>query len=613
MASETHMRPCGKHFRSVCVVISALIAVPGVYWTAVQGYTGAAVLYTVCMIPVLAAMAMLLAEELRGRIRFPLLLAAMGATLLASLPLVVKNYAFHDDWWSVCAQAPDNAVSLGISLSRPFFGVQNAVYQLISDGRYRFLPLARAGMIAAFLVFVLLVYLCLLDFTRSERFSALACMLMGGSIVAVDLNAYASIMPYSPALALSAFAVLFWRKNRSVLKYVVVFAPLFSAFCFYQIATPVILALWAAALLIKRKPLWKDALCFCGVYAGSAVGYLIVAKTLQYAYDAYEKQGRGAFIALDMVWDKFTFFAARALPEALQRVMLILSGRRPAFQNSRSYFFVISPDAGFEPAVRILSGILLGIALLWIASVFAKKHKRLDALLALVFVPGAYWPFLVLRESGTNGYNLFPLVLMLFLLVLCGLRTAVSAVRRRLQPGKGVVLRNIMLPLCFLYACVMCAGAAQYAWQGWSANLNRSITLMTDQLEGWNGERIHIYGSLVQEEPVRYGENAAKVLLYEMTGADPDSIDVTSSSQMWFRDSIPPEEYAALYAQASEEDRKLLDRCYREDGVFINGSLEEELRPQLQELLEEAGLLPKASEDVRIIDMRDGSSPFRFL
>ena len=202
---------------------------------------------------------------------------------------------------------------------------------------------------------------------------------------------------------------------------------------------------------------------------------------------------------------------------------------------------------------------------------------------------------------------------MLFLLVLCGLRTAVSAVRRRLQPGKGVVLRNIMLPLCFLYACVMCAGAAQYAWQGWSANLNRSITLMTDQLEGWNGERIHIYGSLVQEEPVRYGENAAKVLLYEMTGADPDSIDVTSSSQMWFRDSIPPEEYAALYAQASEEDRKLLDRCYREDGVFINGSLEEELRPQLQELLEEAGLLPKASEDVRIIDMRDGSSPFRFL
>lgn len=49
MASETHMRPCGKHFRSVCVVISALIAVPGVYWTAVQGYTGAAVLYTVCM------------------------------------------------------------------------------------------------------------------------------------------------------------------------------------------------------------------------------------------------------------------------------------------------------------------------------------------------------------------------------------------------------------------------------------------------------------------------------------------------------------------------------------------------------------------------------------
>ena len=113
MASETHMRPCGKHFRSVCVVISALIAVPGVYWTAVQGYTGAAVLYTVCMIPVLAAMAMLLAEELRGRIRFPLLLAAMGATLLASLPLVVKNYAFHDDWWSVCAQAPDNAVSTG--------------------------------------------------------------------------------------------------------------------------------------------------------------------------------------------------------------------------------------------------------------------------------------------------------------------------------------------------------------------------------------------------------------------------------------------------------------------------------------------------------------------
>lgn len=595
-----------------CVAFALSIVLSGAFCVAAQGFAGVVVLYAACMFLVVPPAVLLLAKELHSCIHSPKMLLT-GGMLFALLPLVAVNYAFHDDWWSVCTGYPINAVHLGVSLSRPFFGVQNAVYQLISDGQYRFLPLARAGMIAAFFAFVLFMYLCLLDFTQSARFSALVCMLLGGSVVAVDLNAYASIMPYSPALALSAFAVLFWRKSRSSLKYMVVFTALFSAFCFYQIATPVVLALLAVSLLVEKRAMWKDTLCFCGVYACSAAGYLIAVKFLQYVYQAQAQQERGAFVTLDMVWNKFVFFNTVALPAALQRVILILLGRWPIFQDSRIYFFVISPDAGFETAARILSGALLGIALLLIALVFVKRRKRLDALLALFFLPGAFWPFLVLQESGANVYNMFPLVLVLFLLVVCGAWTAMRALSGRLSGRSSAVLRRLIVPVCFLYACVMCAGAAQYALQGWSANLNHSIALMTDQLEGWNGEPIHIYGPLVQGEPVGYGESACRVLLRELTGADPNSIDVTSSSQEWFCDTIPAQEYAALYAQVSEEDRKLLDRCYREDGVFINGSLEEELRPQLQELLEEAGLLPKTLEDVRIIDMRDGSSPFRFL
>ncbi len=376
------------------------------------------VLFTLCMTVVLTTIINYLfvkkEDGISNKILFKYYALLFTVQTVAFLPMYTQNFMYGDDLWSFASDF-DGTLSRGIYYSRPFIGFLKGMLPngfLIKSFRiYNGLTLGLFGC-----VLFRFLTLRMKNYKWAFGFSALAIT----GCFAVDCIAYASVYPIHVSLLISAVSfIVYGEAKKSFGKSKIVYLGisaicLFTAFCMYQIGTPVVFLFY----LISEKwdyekksgKRFKDAFSYLIFYGMTAVLYMIVAKILQFLCGVSAGQSaRGEiFFSLRGILGKAWWFIGTVFPETLSRLLSVFTGNVLFKENN--LFYGCTYVRGFLGTILVLS--LLMLMIISICFNAYKQKSFMYVVLAIVAIPLSFWPFLVLRESNNLTYYALGIILL---------------------------------------------------------------------------------------------------------------------------------------------------------------------------------------------------------
>lgn len=394
------------------------------------GYFLLEALYTVCMTMVFAKTAQYLFDNDNGYFinkyqRYYLLLFVLQ--VVAFMPMFTQNFMYGDDLWGFATDYNGN-LDTGLYFSRPFISFLMGILPKTTSLNIRYFRIINALFMY---LFGCLFFRFIMDKTKSLKLAFLVSVGAIATCSAVDCIAYASVYPINISLMCSAISIILYFmaiENKGKKKTILLIESgicLFSAFCFYQIGTPIVFVFWVIYEKYSENKSEKSRLIrsmyYLGYYAVVAVSYLVVNSGLQTATGVANGQAtRGQIIrTIAQIYEKIEWFFNTVCPQALGRVAESVCGNSLFIQNNLFYTNIFKNQLLGNV---ILCCMLLVIIVSIIATAYRKK-SIVYILITMMAIPLSFYPFLILPESYFLTYYGMPIIILFLWYLMDGIKS----------------------------------------------------------------------------------------------------------------------------------------------------------------------------------------------
>ncbi len=346
----------------------------------------------------------------------------------AFLPLYMQNFMYGDDFWWFDSNF-SGSLERGLYFNRPFICFLRGILNDTSFLSIRYFRICN-GIILLVFGCVLFRYLSIKIGNCKVAF--FFSVLTIGSCTAVDCIGYATIFPINSSLLLSASSLVAYMKaQNSIGQKKLMFLgvsgiSLFSAFCMYQIGTPIVFLLYMISERVNSNSKecsefgrLKKAFFYLIYYGIIAILYLLITKGLQALTGvALGQSQRGEIItsAGDII-KKIIWFFSEVYPQAFTRIAGIFAGGLLFREDNMFYHCTyLRVEIGV-----LIECILIILIIISIINCVYKQQSVIYAFIAIIAIPLSFWPFLVLPESSFVTYYALGIILLLLWYVFDGI------------------------------------------------------------------------------------------------------------------------------------------------------------------------------------------------
>lgn len=538
------------------------------------------------------------------------------ASTIAMLPLFLTDFYYGDTYW---ARVPDLAASSAIgnciAAQRPIV----ALIELLSPWR-KVMETSNIARIAVGLVFIvcaLLMYRFTLEKTNNNLFALLVAAFLCVSIPAIDCISYLAVWPISFSVLFSMIAYLAWERCIQSLKngtykdcalYGIFYAgTLLTAFCVYQIGTPIIFVMLVISVLNEKdENVIKKGFSTVFAYGIVAIGYLVITSWLQSYYGVSKTQeARSAFInTLPQIVGKIEWFVFEVIPQSVHRLWVNVLPRK--LYKTGNMFYAIhyqSTQIKYFTVVLVLSVILFYL----LRRLYCKEWQKFVGYLCAF--PLCFYPFLLLPESTVLTYYLLPLILLILVLFLQGLLELIALVKEKMNNRNASY--RIDSILMYVIIIIMAANSTLYAnhWVNYSRDSFQYMKQFILSSNYENTRWIHVYGNMspyVGDAP--YIIHAIKGIL-EDEGIDPEQYTITQSANSYYLTQLTADDASKLKDRLTSQEYAEFMKWYIYSEYYDCYYLSTYSIPQknleyLQTCLRSVGLMPaENSESIIVISL----------
>lgn len=427
------------------------------------GYRVLEAIYTFCMTLTLTKTILYLLFEKDGSIVSRQVLYCYGGLLLAQtiafLPMYTQNFMYGDDLWGVATDFGGN-ISSGLYFSRPFASFLNGIPLDTSFRSIRYTRIINGMFLFGFgcILFRFIVLKM-----QNIHIAFLMAIMAVASCSAVDCIAYASVKPINSSLMISAVSFTIYHDamdlngSRKIIGLVESCACLFTAFCMYQIGTPIVFLFYVIAEKyssnIKEGKRFWQALVYLIYYGLTAVFYLVITKLLQMLTGVTSGQAaRGKIISsFDKLCDKANWFFNEVYPQTLTKLIGNISGNTLFIENNMFYkCMFVNSNLG-----TILILFLAALIMCSIGVTAYNKKSFVYGIIGVTAIPLTFYPFLILPESTFVTYYAMPLIILLTwyavdgIWIIIGIISAKWSSVRRLEKIGALFLAMLVFMIVF--------------------------------------------------------------------------------------------------------------------------------------------------------------------
>lgn len=581
------------------------------------GYRILELLYTVCMTLILTKTLLYLLmdknDSIADRPLYECYIKLFLVQMLAFLPMYTQNFMYGDDLWGFATDFNGN-LSTGLYFSRPFISFFYGILPETSFLTIRYFRIVN-GMFLFGFGCILLRFIALR--TQNLRLAFLISVMAVSSCTAVDCIAYASVYPINSALMISALSFVIYleaRENKGRRKFILLAESgicLFSAFCLYQIGTPIVFLFYLIAEKYgqdqKDGKRFVHAFLYLIYYGITAVAYMLINKALQIFIGVANGQaGRGQMInSLELVRDKIVWFFGNVCPQALSRLVGNVCGNALFQENNMFYQCTFA-----EKSIGIVLMVILTTLIICSIVITAYQKKSfVYGFIAVVAVPLAFYPFLILPESVFLTYYAMAVILLFLWYAVDGACAVIRVVVmkwnrvRKFERAGNVFLTGLVL--------IIALQSNYYAENVWVNYCRDSYEYLANRISSEltvrnNVDTILVNGTISPYVGGRdYVIFCVEDILREL-GYSPENYHIVQSDNGYYLLSFPEGEIAGMEEVLGHERLEQVLQYYVHDDLYGRWSYNYTIQTQdemefLKECFEETGQL--ATEDEHTISV----------
>ena len=532
--------------------------------------------------------------------------------IMALFPFFLTGFAYGDSYVNLQAgRTPSWVMSCAIAMKRPFVGITSACSINTSvEGSY----ILRMCLSVGIVVCAILLYRFILEKMNSKPMALLLCIFLCASVITVDCIAYLAVYPIVFSLLLSAVAYLEWESfvdkiekgcHRESILYGLAFAgSLLAAFCMYQIGTPIFFVMLVISVLDEEKQdkrVIKKGITAVISYGVIALTYLILTSWLQKIFGIQNTQSeRAAFIhTLPLFWEKIVWFFTEIIPQSIYRIWAsVLPG---SLFSTNNLFYTITFNNTYLQGVLLI--FTIGTILFYFARLLLKKQWQ-KFCGCLCGIPLSFYPFLILPESTVLTYYMLPLIMLLDVLFLQGLREILRSVKH-LRRDKAQCYWKAAVLLVTVFVTV---NSAKYA-NNWVLYCRDSYQYIKQCIVSNNSEdmrNIHVLGRISPYVGSGPYVVAAVERVIEEIGGNPAEYTITQSDTSYSIEQLTGKNVEVLKRTLSDQDYQRIMGFYEYNKYYecyylnTNYFLEED-KEFLTRCLTDAELIPSANDKTTLI------------
>lgn len=584
------------------------------------GYRMLEATYTICMTLTLTKMLLFLLFEKDGSIVSPRVLRCYGGLLIvqimAFLPMYTQNFMYGDDLWGYKTDFGGD-VSPGMYFSRPFVNFLSGFLLNNSFDSIRFVRILNGLFLFGFGCILIRFITMKIQKTHIAFFVAVMAVV---SCSAVDCIAYASVTPINSSLMISAASFVIYQEamasngSRKIIGLVESCVCLFTAFCLYQIGTPIVFLFYVIAEKyssdISERERFKRAFLYLIYYGLTAVFYLLITKLFQILTGVASGQAaRGKMISsFAVLCNKVYWFFTEVFPQALIKLIGNVCGNTLFIENNMFYKCTfLKTDVGI-----ILNILLIILIICSIGITSYHKKSIVYGLVGVMAIPLAFYPFLILPESVFLTYYAMPLILLLMWYVVDGIRNIVCIISSKWDGIKKVKrLKKVCFAVLILTIALQSNYYAENAWVNYCRD---SYEYLANYISAELAARDNIDTIIVKGvlSPYVGGRDyvifCVEDILIEL-GYPVENYHVVQVDNGYYLISFPGNELEGMREKLGNEKLERVLQYYTHDDLYGRWSYNYTIETQdemefLRECFEMTGQLAKESASSISIDMR---------
>lgn len=562
------------------------------------GYRVLECLYTICMTIVFTKVICFLfleEDDADNKETFKYYFILFVLQLIAFLPLYTQSFMYGDDFWGFASDF-NGDISGGLYFSRPFISFLNGFLFNTSFEKLNYFRIFNSIFLYLFGC-ILFRYITIK--TKHRQLAFLFSAIAISSCVAVDCIAYASVYPINISLMISAISFVLYDKaheeqgNKKIVLIIESGICLLTAFCFYQIGTPIVFVMYVISeeysVHEKEGKRFGRAFLHLIYYGIIAITYLLLNKVLQQITGVVNGQSaRGQIInSVDQIVGKIYWFGTDVCPQALTKIVEVILGNG-VFKENNMFYHSTYVNGNIGTIVTVLLAICV---LFFLALGINRKRSFVYGFILLMAIPLTFYPFLILPESVFLTYYAIPIIMLFIWYVLGALRNIcqINIVKR--------IKKNVILGIIVF---IMALNSNSYAENAWVNYCRDSYEYLANYIaaelvnRGNEIDTIAVEGSISPYVGGRdYVIFCVKNILSEMN-YDPNLYNIVQSDNGYYLLSFGDEEVAYMEEILGEEKFEKLLNYYLHDDLYgrwlYNYSIQESSEKEfLKECFESTG------------------------
>lgn len=526
--------------------------------------------------------------------------------LIIYMPLLTDGFFFHDDYINFLGKNVD-FFKFTFTQGRQIVGLMTDIMSFVTVENSNML---RIISITGLCIYSLIIYQIIYKLTHNNFKSFIIALVVSLITPVINVVSYGSMFIYVFAFIFSAISVVHLKKwfddYRLKRKFVIDINLILSMLTIvtanfvYQATTTVaffVLFLFLFYEKIKDKKQYIFYIVYIVFFVLSTGIYYITINMLSKIYKI-EMMGRSQFVSnFSEVLNKSIWFI-KVILENIKQVISSLFGSSIFIDDWMHYVI------NFK--YKSLGIVLVGIVVLTIMYTLFKMYiidKDLYRVgITFMLIPLSYYCFLILKENSYTSYysvSLCSIILILFI-------EGSSQILNKMEFKNIEVKKIVILITCFL----MIISSNYYLRNFWVKDNKFAYEYLKKQLKSSDiiKDRIHIYGCLFPGEADIYAKNATRMALRELGNNNYETLNITTSTNNHFVETLTKEVYDELIKKLSEEDIIFINDIYTEDanfGIFtlkVN-ELDSYKLNKLERIFNLFNIIPNTDKDITIVNL----------
>jgi len=535
--------------------------------------------------------------------------------VIALMPMFLTGFYYGDTYSHGVGWSAGASLSGAIAMRRPFVGITSALFGDYSTEESCIVRIVIGG---GLILSGLLLYKFVNEKFKSRTLAYILCIFLCASVVAVDCFAYLAVYPIVYSLLFSIIAYLAWERFADEIQngfcagtilYGFIFASsLLTAFCFYQIGTPVFFVMLVISVLSEQqsdKGVLKKGICATFSYGAVAVFYLLFTSGLQKLYHIGNIQGeRSKFIhTMPQIVQKLKWFFHDVIPQSIHRIWAtVLPG---GTFTTKNLFYTISYRNRHLQILLIAATVFLMLFLL-VGHLRRRRWQKSVGCLCGVFL--SFYPFLILPESTVLTYYMLPLIMLLEVFFVLGIWEIIRCAKRLLEGRSSDSGRKAKQIVILILSVFVAVNSARYAnnWVSYCRDSFQYLKMSILPNKTDETRNIHVYGKIspyVGGNP--YVIFSVQCVLKEIN-EDPAEYTITQADTPYAIDQLTQKNDRELKEVLSKQDYErfmgyyIYSEFYHCYYIATNWFTSEE-QEFLKGCLERAGLTPSKDDKTTLI------------